>query len=235
LADNSLDIITTGDGSFTLFNRELGETYHSVNGAMTESMHVFIQNGLLRYSGEKDDIHILEIGLGTALNALLTYSHIPPGKSVFYTALEPYPISMEIASEYFSRFKVKPGGMDQLDSLLAPGNGRFKNINGHFHFNNSNIPLQSFSEESLAHAYHGTDKQFPGFDIIYFDAFAPQKQPDMWTIASLGNATGLLAANGFLVTYCAQGQFRRDLRSLNLAVQSLQGPPGKREMTLAYK
>ena len=73
------------------------------------------------------------------------------------------------------------------------------------------------------------------FDIIYFDAFSPEKQTEMWTTEVFEKCFDLLNKDGFLVTYCAKGIFRRTLNCVGFEVISLNGPPGKRQMTRANK
>ncbi len=230
-----LEIIKTRDGSCTLANAELNETYHSINGAMTESMHVFIKNGLLKYIDEKETIHILEIGLGTCLNALLTLENIPNGKTVFYTSIEPFPITIEILETYYETFEKKPIFLNRLIEMITCDEGHFNSITPQFNFSQVNKKYQFFTLQDSIELYAKFGQNFIGYDIIYFDAFAPQKQPDMWDLENLKNIVEQMSKNALLTSYCAQGQFKRNLKNLLLKVEALEGPPGKREMTIAYK
>lgn len=229
-----LELIKTQDGSSTLFNPELDETYHSVNGAITESLHVFIQNGLQLWTGASKEIHVLEVGMGTGLNALLTMDHIPKGKTIFYTALEPFPIGIELAGEYFASFRQPPASISHLGNIHRSAQD-FKQLQENFIFRNTKTALMDLSRYELETYYKKRDQAFIGFDIIYYDAFGPGKQPDMWLFEPLKHAVDMLNKNGLLVSYCAQGQFKRHLKTLELRVESPAGPPGKRQMTVAFK
>lgn len=219
-----LQIIITKDGSQSLLNSELNETYHSVHGAKQESLHVFIKNGLgfIVESGAKQSVKILEIGFGTGLNALLTANYAKEkGVGIEYTTLEAFPINESIwqqlqyaqtepEREIFYKLHHEP--WDQWIEVM-PG----------FMLKKVNTTLQL---ASLGHDY---------FDLIYFDAFAPNKQPEMWELPMLQKTINALRPQGTFVTYCAKGQLKRDLGSLGTRVESLQGPPGKREMIRAVK
>lgn len=219
-----LQIITTRDGSHSLLNPELNETYHSVHGARQESMHVFIKNGLefIAQRDAKQSIKILEIGFGTGLNALLTaMDAIEKGISVEYTTLEAFPVNASIWQELnYPQTKREEEIFYQLhhaawDAWTEPVPG--------FMLKKINTTLQL---ASLDHAY---------FDLVYFDAFAPNKQPEMWELPMLQKTIEALRPGGVFVTYCAKGQLKRDLISLHANVETLQGPPGKREMIRATK
>ncbi|UZR95996.1 tRNA (5-methylaminomethyl-2-thiouridine)(34)-methyltransferase MnmD [Chondrinema litorale] len=221
-----LKIIETGDGSHTLFNEALNETYHSTHGALTESKHVFIKEGLSYYSEKKPDqkkISILEIGFGTGLNAMLTLqAAIEKDLEVFYYTLEPYPVETEVIEKlnYKSLFELTyQPYYNQLHEL--PWEVENKVVEN-FSIVKTTTGLEnlSFSEQ---------------FDLVYFDAFAPRKQPELWEVESLQNAITSLKTKGVLVTYCAMGVFKRNLKSLEMTVESIPGPPGKREMTRGIK
>lgn len=219
-----LQIINTKDGSQSLLNPELNETYHSIHGARQESLHVFISNGLdfVVQREAKKSIKILEIGFGTGLNALLTAQYAKE-KSVMieYTTLEAFPVNESIwqqlnyaqsETERDIFYKLHHEPWDQWTEVM-PG-FMLKKVN-------STLQLVSFD-----HTY---------FDLIYFDAFAPNKQPEMWTLPMLQKTIDSLRTNGVFVTYCAKGQLKRDLASCGTTVETLQGPPGKREMIRAIK
>lgn len=94
-------IQTTADGSSTIAIPELNITYHSKYGAMQESLHVFIQAGIQHFLSlnKTETLHILEVGFGTGLNALLTLNEaIQFNQKIFYEAIEPFPIAVEEAS-----------------------------------------------------------------------------------------------------------------------------------------
>ncbi len=214
------------DGSHTLYIPELEETYHSLRGALTESRLVYIQNGL-RYTmktlkGRK--IHLLEVGFGTGLNAWLTaIEAIEKQVSVNYTSLEPHPLGEQTVSRLnYANFTKSKRNQTLFNELhQAPWETTVK-FSPYFNLFKKKCYLQSY-------------KPSQNFDLIYYDAFAPQKQPDMWSIEVLNSVGGMLKKNGVLVSYCAQGKFKRHLTTLGWSVVSLPGPPGKKEMTRAIK
>jgi tRNA U34 5-methylaminomethyl-2-thiouridine-forming methyltransferase MnmC len=219
----SLEIITTADGSNSLRNTTLDETYHSVHGAIQESVHVFIDNGLMSLLGKvKGKISILEVGFGTGLNALLTVQCARAHRQrVYYTTLEPnplsdeiwsllnYPVTLNLANEYGSLHR-SPW---QIGTTLDP----------YFELLKLRTTLQEARPEAGS------------FDLVYYDAFAPSKQPELWELPMLEKVVKALRQGGILVTYCAKGQLKRNLRGLQLNVETLSGPPGKKEMVRATK
>lgn len=217
-------IIRTADGSCTLYREDLDETYHSIHGALAESIHVYIDNGLARLKSEKD-IHILEIGLGTGLNALLTMDHAEEGQNIHYYSIEPFPVDAEIIMDYYKQFAIKPINYPSLEKMLA-SNGSPVQIRPGFDFCLLNKTLQSLQ---------ANDVKDIRFDLVYYDAFGPSKQAEMWTVETLKNAVDLMKTGGILTTYCSQGQFKRNLKSLGLQIENPKGPMGKREMTVGTK
>lgn len=219
-----LQIITTHDGSHSLFNPELNETYHSVHGARQESLHVFIMHGLeyVVSHQQKRTVKILEIGFGTGLNALLTAHYAEQNNiKIEYSTLEAFPVNESIWQQLnYPQTKREKEIFYQIhhvawDEWTEPVPG--------FMLKKINATLQL---ASLGHDY---------FDLIYFDAFAPNKQPDMWTLPMLRKTIESLNHTGVFVTYCAKGQLKRDLAAAGARVETLQGPPGKREMIRAVK
>lgn len=213
---DNLEIVITGDGSHTLKNRNLNETYHSVHGAVQESMHVFINNGLdfFRTTNQTASIAILEIGFGTGLNALLTMQYALANKvTVHYTTLEPHPLTDHV----WTKLNHGQGDRESFEALhRAPWNTACA-ITPEFTLLKIKNNLQ---ETTLS----------DGFDVIYFDAFAPSVQPELWKLETLLKVTAALRGGGIFVTYSAKGQLKRDLRQLGLRVDTLAGPPGKNEM-----
>ena len=207
------ELLQTADGSFTLFIPEVEETYHSTHGAVQESMHVFIENGLFVCEGKS--LRILEVGLGTGLNASLTLQHAKG--NVSYCALEPYPLSKEILDE------LAVNKSDQLEMkfhLSAPN--EWISIHEQFSFARMEVGLEEFQSEEK-------------FDIIYYDAFGPRVEPGLWTLERMQQCFNLLNEGGIFVTYCAKGQVRRNLQAAGFVVERLPGPPGKREMLRGVK
>ncbi len=218
------EIILTADGSHSLLNIELNETYHSVHGAIGESQHVYIDRGLdfIHKRSNPAQINILEIGFGTGLNALLTLQYISSlSININYTTLEAFPLEKEIwnALNYASTKNLK----NCFDLLHASSWESWNRIQPNFNLLKIKDTLQQVG--------------FPQdhYNLIYFDAFSPSKQPDMWTLPALKKVVESMADNAILVTYCAKGQFKRDLKSLGLSIESLPGPPGKMEMVRATK
>ncbi len=218
---NTIKIIITGDGSHSLLNEALDETYHSRHGAVQESLHVFIEQGFnyLVNKQKPKSISILEVGFGTGLNALLTLTEaIKNELSVAYTSLETYPLGKEVWENLNY-----PDPYHLLKELHQAPWQKWEDISPYFKLLKFEKSLQLVELESAQ------------FDILYFDAFAPNKQPEMWEVPMLDKVVKTLKPGGVFITYCAKGQLKRDLKMLGLVVESLPGPPGKREMVRALK
>ena len=219
-----MELKTTADGSHTLFVPELNETYHSIHGAIQESQHVFIKNGLY-YFRDKETIDILEIGFGTGLNALLTLLAIEnSSQKVDYVSLEKFPLPNELIQQlnYPTQLKINTTQTALFNHL-------------HTCKWNTNTPIsKNFNllkiEEDLANL-----KTTTTFDLIYFDAFAPEKQAELWTAEIFFKIYDFLKPKGILVTYCAKGVVKRTIKSVGFQIETLPGPPGKREMIRAVK
>lgn len=220
----SVKIITTADGSHSLLNESLQETYHSVHGALRESKHVFIHEGMEHWLSihRKDSMSILEVGFGTGLNAWLAWRFAKEQSvRLTYTAIESFPLEKSIWS--------------QLNYVEDEGD---KPLFGLLHESAWNTTVAV--DDTLSLYKMNTKLEDAGLkpdsaDIIFYDAFAPSKQPDMWTLAMLQKTTTTLRKGGVFVTYCAKGQLKRDLKSLNFMMEALPGPPGKKEMVRATK
>jgi tRNA U34 5-methylaminomethyl-2-thiouridine-forming methyltransferase MnmC len=217
----TIKIIATNDGSSSLYNEALDETYHSRHGALQESMYVFIEHGLNHLCNSKkiDSVAILEVGFGTGLNALLTLQYaIKYSIDIRYTSLETHPVTKEVWTQlnYSDTHQV-------FNKMHEAPWGEWSEIVNRFSLKKIKNELQL---ESLSRA---------DYDLIYFDAFAPNKQPEMWELSVLSKITDAMNTGAVFVTYCAKGQLKRDLKSLGLVVESLPGPPGKREMVRATK
>jgi tRNA U34 5-methylaminomethyl-2-thiouridine-forming methyltransferase MnmC len=216
---NDIELIVTGDGSHSLLNKAINETYHSRHGAVQESLHVFIRNGFeyVIDSGIKQ-VNIFEVGFGTGLNAWLTLDSARARKfKVMYHAIETYPLSETVwqSLQYTDdeAFRAIHRALCDVPVVIAPQFTLFKR------------------KQSLLHLTLDDEQ----FDLIFYDAFAPEKQPEMWTAGVLAKVARWLKKGGVLVTYCAKGQVKRDLRLAGLTVETLKGPPGKREMIRAHK
>jgi len=220
----SLTIITTGDGSHSLRNEALNETYHSVHGAVQESVHVFIRSGLAHRLQDSHDkpLSIFEVGFGTGLNALLTVNYaLENAVPIAYTAIEAFPVPEEIWRTL--NYASTEEALKRFHSLHEVPWETEQPIVSSFRLRKMHTTL----EDMLLPA--------SSFDVIYFDAFAPNKQPDLWTLPMLEKVSTLLKPGGVFVTYCAKGQLKRDLKSLGLTTETLPGPPGKKEMVRATR
>lgn len=219
-----LQIISTTDGSHSLLNTELNETYHSVHGALTESLHVFIKHGLDSFCERfsNNPVNILEVGFGTGLNALLTAQRAALiNRNIHYTTLEAFPLSEEIWSQL--NYAGSPDAKNLFQEIHRADWSRMQKISPTFNLLKCKC---KFQEADL----------LPGsFDIVYYDAFAPSKQPEMWNYTILEKVVHFLRPGGIFVTYCAKGQLKRDLTALKMQVETLPGPPGKKEMVKALK
>lgn len=223
----SWKIIVTEDGSHSVQVPELNETYHSVHGALTESRLVYIKNGF-RYLISLYDpkqINILEIGLGTGLNVLLSVMENRKfSRNISYTAIEPYPLPESILSEL--NYPANIGGEETMTI--------FNRIHS-CAWNEPQWLEELFSINKIDVKYQNYIPRAGQFNLIYYDAFGPGKQPEIWELAVLRKTADGMAPSGILVTYAAQGQLKRDLKALGLQVETLQGPPGKKEMLRALR
>jgi tRNA U34 5-methylaminomethyl-2-thiouridine-forming methyltransferase MnmC len=217
-------LITSGDGSHTLFSERYGVTYHSRFGAITESAHVFVAAGLRHKAAVQRDIAVLEAGFGTGLNAFMTWLEAERRNlNVNYLGLEIAPIGETEAKalNYAEALGVAERS-DDFGALHRLDWGIPHALSEHFTFEKQATPIQAFEADAV-------------FDVVYFDAFAPQAQPELWELPVFERFYRALKPEGLLVTYCAQGEFKRRLKQAGFAVERLQGPPGKREMTRALK
>ena len=209
-------ITQSADGSTTLWVPGIDEHYHSIHGALTESQHVFIEAGLKAI--KTSHVCILEVGLGTALNARLTLDQAQlDDRSIAYDALEKFPLTKEEIEALGLQ------GMSKEAPFLTATPGAATQITEQFTFRLLVENVKSFKGEQGS------------YDLIYFDAFAPSAQPDLWTDAIFENMYGLLKPGGALVTYCAKGAVKRSMKAAGFEVEALPGPPRKREMTRAWK
>ena len=213
-------LVITNDGSHSIFNAEMNECYHSKHGAIVEAEHVFIKNGLL--AENKKQFNILEIGFGTGLNALLTAQKAKKKNiSVNYHGIELYPVE---TANYIQLNFCELIGADNSELLkLHECNWETENkIHDFFKLTKNKIALEDYTSDAK-------------FDIIYFDAFSPENQPELWDESIFDKMHHFLKEDGFLVTYCAKGAVRRTLKAVGFEVISLDGPPGKRQMTRANR
>ncbi len=219
-------IITSQDGSHTVYSSRYNTTYHSDHGALQESRHVFLKHGIhdLMARQDKKRIDVFEMGFGTGLNAILTYDFtIRNEVAVHYTTIDKYPLGKDIIDHL--------NYMSFLDSTYnRVFTGMHKTKTGEDQsFDNGCFKFVRYIDDFLT---FNPDRQY---DIIFYDAFDPNTQSELWTLECMHKAYQMLKSGGILTTYCAQGQFRRNLKQVGFSVLKLPGPPGKREITQAIK
>ena len=219
------EIIVTSDGSHSLYLKDLDEHYHSIHGAIQESVHVFIKAGLhLVAPLHPAPIHVLEIGFGTGLNALLTAIETKKENwKVNYTSLEAFPLDLELIAK--------------LNYIQCLNNEALSAFYQELHQCKWEEEVQVSDEMTLLKLKNTLQEVVlpSSFHLIYFDAFGPRVQPEMWVDEVFAKMFAALTPNGCLVTYCAKGEVKRALKRAGFEVQTLQGPPGKREMVRAIK
>jgi len=217
-------IFETQDGSHSMLSKVYGVSYHSKYGAIQESRHVFIEAGLYFKALQQKEIAVLELGFGTGLNAFLTLlASEKHGWQIHYETIEAYPISIEQAGalNYPVILEVQPlqGLFHQMHTSDW---NTIHSLTSAFHFQKVNARFESIAYQNR-------------FDLIYFDTFPPDTQPELWELPLLQAMYDALRPNGVLVTYCAKGIVKRRLKNVGFQVESPPGPPGKREMTRAIK
>jgi tRNA U34 5-methylaminomethyl-2-thiouridine-forming methyltransferase MnmC len=218
-------LIKTADGSNTLFSETIGEHYHSAHGALQESKHVFIAAGL-QHAIEKNPnqaINILEVGFGTGLNFILSFAHCEANNiHLNYTGIEAFPLTRDTIEETdYAKYvspKIWEKFINKYDAtLLAKQN------------------LSSLCQLTIAHttliAFNSKEK----FDVIYYDAFSVQHQPEMWTNEMIAHACSFLKVGGIFVSYAITGNLKRAVKACGFTIEKLPGAPGKREMLRAIK
>jgi tRNA U34 5-methylaminomethyl-2-thiouridine-forming methyltransferase MnmC len=220
-----LKLIITGDGSHTIFVPGLNEHYHSVFGAIAESRHIFLEAGFKYIYKTPDPVRVLEIGFGTGLNAWLTFIESEDLPClVNYTAIELYPLKEDIFTKLnFYKMIDKPG---------------FHDIFLQIHETPWNVQAQLSRNYSLLKINTSLEEYQPLkdlFDLVYFDAFGPDVQPEMWTKDVFDKITFGLRKGGILVTYSTKGSVKRNLLEAGFSIEKLPGPRGKREILRATR
>lgn len=226
------NIITTSDGSKTIQLVDWNEQYHSVHGALAEAQHVFLKNGLAHriqtddiLEGDKRHLHIVEMGLGTGLNLLLTYDFLTRERldlEVTYTGIDKFPISYEEQSQLDYEKYADSLNTSSFSAMCKQTWNTKAMYSGGFSLEKKQTDLSVYIDNEP-------------IDLIYFDAFGPRVQPELWTEESLNVLVSKMNTNAVFVTYCAKGVVRRSLQNLGLRVERLPGPPGKREMLRGVK
>jgi tRNA U34 5-methylaminomethyl-2-thiouridine-forming methyltransferase MnmC len=229
-----LSVQPTADGSDTLFSAVYGQTYHSINGALTEAEHVFLRGaGVEARPTAGLPTRVLEVGFGAGLNfwATVRCSLARAGK-LDYVALEKNLLPAETlaqlnygallgesVAELWQQFLelplFAPGGPPPGEAVWqATDRLRLTLVIG---------------EATTAHLPPG------GYHAVYLDAFSPNVNPELWTPEFLAQLYAALEPGGRLATYSVRGSVRRALQAVGFAVSKQPGAPGKREMLVAVR
>ncbi|WP_367913746.1 tRNA (5-methylaminomethyl-2-thiouridine)(34)-methyltransferase MnmD [Leadbetterella sp. DM7] len=208
-----MGIRETSDGSVTFYSEKYGQTYHSIHGARTESERVFIELGLTYAATVFHELNILEVGFGTGLNAWLTQQKVARGQiPVNYTGIEAYPLAP-------SDYQMLPPELCTLQELpwevphtISPG----------FNVIKKKARLEDFHSDTLFH-------------LVYFDAFSPDAQPELWSADIFVRIGNMMCNGGVITTYCSKSSVQKNLRSAGFTVEKHPGPPHKREVLRAIK
>jgi tRNA U34 5-methylaminomethyl-2-thiouridine-forming methyltransferase MnmC len=217
----SIKIAPTADGSHTLFSEKFNAHYHSTNGAIQESYHVFVKSGF--ESLNRDEISILEIGFGTGLNAALTASKAKECKiRTHYTGIDLYPPAKETLVQMNYKSILNKEESDAWVKIISAEWNNAEEVNEYFR-------LEKISGDFIDISI--TEK----YDLVYFDAFAPNDQPEMWSSLMFTKLYHATNPKGILVTYCSKGIVKQALRDAGYFVKRLPGPPGKRHILKAIK
>lgn len=248
------EIVITSDGSSTLRLADAGECYHSVNGALSESLHIFIKNGLERFLNGPDNndssdrsnirrVRILEAGLGTGLNALLTCRFADdynaaiavdeaiaatPALFVDYIAIEKFPVIREELETLNYGDIIGDESGKILESIHSATWGEAVEITPFFRITKLECGIESLSGNTLPFS---ADK----VDIVYFDAFSPNIQPELWSREIFEGLYKMMSDRSLLITYSSRGSVKSALREAGFSVKRLKGPAGKRHITLAER
>lgn len=220
---NKTEIKITVDGSHTLYVPHLDETYHSKHGAIQEALHVYINAGFNYFN--KTNLNVLEVGFGTGLNTFLTLREgVKKNSIINYTSIEAFPLDINNINQlnYLAHLKATVTEVKLFNKMHECEWDKAVQINSSFSLRKLKLLLQNFNEEQ-------------NFDLIYFDAFGPRVQPELWEESVLALMYNALKPKGILVTYCAKGSVKRGLKKVGFILQNIPGPPGKREMTRAIK
>ncbi len=218
-------LVTTADGSHTIHLQSLDEHYHSRHGAAQEARHIFIRHG---YEAAQPIVprrlRLLEMGFGTGLNALLTWeSATRDALPVSYTTIEAHPLAATLVGRLNHAAQTPAHDAAAVFAALHDCAWGVPHAFGrNFSFRKWQLRLQDFQPQE-------------SFDLLYYDAFSPKAQPELWTRAIFDKLYSLLADGGMLLTYCAKGEVKRNLKAASFSVENLPGPPGKREITRARK
>jgi tRNA U34 5-methylaminomethyl-2-thiouridine-forming methyltransferase MnmC len=219
---NLIEIFQTEDGSKSLLRKDIGESYHSHFGALTETNTIYIDYGYNYFCSldNKQQVNVLEIGFGTGLNAIATLKNSNQ-RSIFYQTIELYPISASIAEKlaYGEQLSLK----EEFDLLHKCNWEEVVSINSDFKIKKCEADACSYD----------LPKDF--FDVVYFDAFSPEKDSELWSEDMFSKVYDSLRKGGVLTTYCCKGEIKRRMKKVGFSIAKLPGPKGKREILRAEK
>lgn len=217
-------LVTTEDGSHSIFAPQFNEHYHSIHGAIQESDHIFIDNGLKEALKSKSNISIFEMGFGTGLNAFLTLIFaLNHSIEIRYSAIEAFPVEGEMLKRLnYAEIMKANCPKDYFAQIHSVPWEKWNRIIDNFQIKRHYTSLLDYQ---------------PGenYDLVYFDAFAPDAQPELWTADVFKTIFDSMNSGGILVTYCCKGDVKRNLKSSGFTIEKLPGPPGKREILRARK
>jgi len=217
------EFMITEDGSHTIYLPEMDEHYHSIHGAIQESVHIYIEQGLLQTT--KSPISVLEIGFGTGLNAYLTFCYAQERNiSIDYFSLEKYPLTEAEYSQLNYPESIFPENAAIFVQMHRADWEDVQTISPNFR-------LKKLKTDLLTHQFNHN----PQYDLVYYDAFAPGKQPEMWTDEILQKVAASVKIDGIIITYCAKGSVRRALSSAGFLMERIPGPVGKKEILRGKK
>lgn len=214
-------LVTTADGSSSIYIPDMDEHYHSSNGAIQEALHVFLEHGIKQT--ENKELNIFELGFGTGLNALISFIDSSKTRKIKYHSIEAYPVDNELIQGINYCSLLGEGYQESFELIHSTEWNVEFSITPYFSLKKIHSKIENYSLENDL------------YDLVFYDAFGPRAQSEMWELDVLQKMYDGLKANGRLVTYCAQGQFKRNLKALGFEVLSFPGPPGKREMTVGVK
>jgi len=210
------NVIETKDGSSTVILENSDVSYHSLHGSIQESQHVFIQAGLAFVVKEKNEVNLLEIGFGTGLNLLLSIKYCKNNKDIKlnYQGVEKTPLEIALINQ----LKFQGFEKNEIQKIHLEKTGKHQQTTWQMF----ECDIVDFLPEIK-------------YDLVYFDAFDPNFQPELWTENIFKLVASWMNSNGVLVTYCAKGQVKRNLVSAGFKLDCLPGPAGKREITRAIR
>ncbi|CAM2936107.1 tRNA (5-methylaminomethyl-2-thiouridine)(34)-methyltransferase MnmD [Shewanella loihica] len=228
---NKIHVQMTKDGSHTLMSSLFDDSYHAHNGAISESEHVYIQSGLADLDPSFERVNILELGFGSGMNAMLTLKRVlgsdgKPGKlkrPIRFVTVEAYPVPSEVIAQLNYKEHLPPALQELFDRLHSAPWGEDVTLFPGF----------------VLHKIHATWDSLAlpenSINLVFYDGFAPSKQPELWTQDNFDRLFPMMMPGGMLVSYCANGQFKRNLKAAGFKVKPHPGALGRREMTRAWK